>query len=187
MHAQLIMRLLSLVFGSTIVEDEQAQTLVEISVSLVLSVLALGFAMAVATITFQALKIWQDETSLVNTFEMVTSAVDRDLEGAESIVQLEDSAWVMRAQDLRRGRDSTRSIREIVYRSGRGRITRDGRPLSDGSIHTALDVILPENSLDRITGASVLVRVRVSVRLNDRSLESYGAVLVRSSSLWDSP
>ena len=186
MRVRLSPRLAGFVRQNRLVEDEGGQTLVEMSVSLVLSVLSLGFAMALAVGSFRALKVWQGETALVNAFEQVSRTVDQDLAAAASVERTADSTWV-----LRTGRADSVSGggagREVVLQSSRGNVIRNGHPLSEAAVHAAVDISVSPHVSTLVQSTPRIVRARVSVRLGRRTLESDGAVIVRPSSAWDSP
>ncbi len=173
-----------------IVEDEGGQTLVELSVSLVLSVLALGFAMALAVGSFRALKVWQGETTLVNAFEQVSRTVDQDLAAAASVERTADSTWVLSMPAYRGRADSvsgSSAEHEVVLQSSRGNVTRNGQRLNGDDVHAEIDIFVLPHESNLVPSTPRIVRARVSVKLGRRTLESIGAVIVRPSSAWDLP
>ena len=177
------------------VEDEGGQTLVEMSVSLVLSVLALGFAMALAVGSFRALKVWQGEAALVNAFEQVSRTVDQNLAAAVLVERTADSTWVLWNPGYRGRADSVSggpagggaAGHKVVIQSSRGSVTRNGQSLNDSAVHAVVDIIVLPHEPNLVQSTPRIVRARVSVRLGRRTLESDGAVIVRPSSAWDSP
>lgn len=131
--------------------DERGHTLVELSVYLVLSVLAVGLAFAVVVVAHRGISVWQDTATQTNALAGATSRIDADLRHTESVTATGPATW----------RLDRHGAAPVTYRSVDGRVVREGRRLHGPAVEMALD-------LQPTTGAcrpgTCLARARIEVR-----------------------
>lgn len=129
--------------------DDEGHTLVELSVYLVLTVLALGLALSATAASRRALGIWSSEAATTNALAGAASRVDADLRQTVALRTPAPDTWAL----------SLLNGQTVTYQSVAERVYRDGRLLHPDEVGLVLHLMPP----DTACRLSCLAHARLSI------------------------